>query len=195
MLPRPRGQFLPARENCRGFGVNSVEKAHRDILGALVIEHNIRSSNAPTLQELRTKYHLKISDALLESSIKPWEDQGILGTYRTLSDGTSVKIKQSCYSEALSEFLKLWGANEFSVDGKKEEVFSDTDAYENFPLPNGWKFFVFEQKLEPIKSKVVKSPKLELLEVPKATINWTKWGAIAAIFAIPTMILLWWLTI
>jgi hypothetical protein len=175
--------------------MNSVEKAHRDILGALVIEHNIRSSNVPTLQELRTKYHLKISDALLESSIKPWEDRDILGIYRTLSSGTSVKIKQSCYSEALSEFLKLWGANEFSVDGKKEEVLADADAYEGFPLPSGWKFFVFEQKSKSTNSNVVKSPHLRSLDVPKATIDWTKWGAIAAIFAIPTMILLWWLTI
>lgn len=176
------------QEICRGVWVNSVEKAHRDILGALVIEHNIRSSHAPTLEELRAKYHLKISDALLESSIKPWEDQGIIAIYRTLNDGTSAQIKQSCYSEALSEFLELWGANEFSVDGIKEEVFSDTDAYENFPLPDGWKFFLFENSPQTSAENRVVVEEENPAAKPKKKVDWQKLSFIAAILiAITTL--------
>lgn len=124
--------------------MNSVDRASRDILIALVIEANRQTSSIPDLNELRSRYNIKISDILLHSSIERWDAQGLLIVARSY-DGTGACIKPGKYGSALSELLQLLNATTFEVNWKKEEILTDAEKIVDFPSPSGWKIFQFDR--------------------------------------------------
>ena len=120
--------------------MNAVQQASRDILVALVMEGNRNLSDIPDLDDLRSRYHLWISDILLESSIEPWEAKGFLIVARS-KDGTSACVRPDKYGMALSALLDLLDATLFEVSWIKEEILTDAAISPELPSPSGWKIF------------------------------------------------------
>lgn len=117
--------------------MNAVDQAERDMLVALIMEHNLGTSDIPDLEHLRSKYNLKISDALLGSSIDSWDSKGFLIVSKTFS-GTAASIKPSKYGAALSALLKLIDGTIFEVDWKRERILTDGNLDDKFPGLIGW---------------------------------------------------------
>ncbi len=125
--------------------MNAVERASRDMLVALIMEANRQSGSILDLNELRTKFNLKISDALLPSSIDDWESRDYLIISRTF-DGTGAGIRPNKYGAALSSLLEILNADHFEVNWQKEEILTDVDVWADFPSPNGWKLLLIEKE-------------------------------------------------
>jgi hypothetical protein len=109
----------------------------------MIMEANRQTSDIPDLRDLKSKYSLKISDVLLDSSIDPWEARDLLIVSRTY-DGTGACIKPGKYGPALSELLQILDATTFEVNWAKEEILTDAASDSSWPGLAGWKIFQFD---------------------------------------------------
>ena len=124
--------------------MNSVEQASRDMLIALVIDAARGDGDIPNLEDLRQRYHIKVSDQLLGASVEPWLQANWLIDART-KDSASVRLKLDRFGAALSKVLDYLDATQFEISWKKEEILTDANAGQDIPCPSGWKLLYFEK--------------------------------------------------
>ncbi|MDN3645498.1 hypothetical protein QWY75_04650 [Pontixanthobacter aestiaquae] len=125
--------------------MNTVQKARRDILIALVIEAEKGSSSVPDVLDIGRDYHLKYEDNILKSAVTPWLDRGYLISQQMMDGSVIASIKPAKFSDALSDVLDFLDATFFRVDWKKEEVITDADQSIEIPCREGWKLFHTER--------------------------------------------------
>lgn len=130
--------------------MNSVERAQRDMLFALVMEASRERGWEDDVETIRSKYNLKIPGTLLSASLEPWEEQGILSVSRH-SDGISAQVRKSKYGAALSTLMQLLGATTFEINWTKEEILHDSLQDADWPGLPGWKQYQLarDAKTEP----------------------------------------------
>jgi len=121
--------------------VNSFEVAEKKILFALLTQYHIHSSAVNDLDALNTKYNIKLPSEWLYSSVTTWEEFGWVNVSRTLDGKVSAAIRRDQYGKALNEILSWLGAETLSIDGKKEEIFSDISPPDDIPMQSGWKWY------------------------------------------------------
>jgi hypothetical protein len=134
--------------------LNVLDRARREIFAALLMEYHRSQGSLADYADLAERYHLKEPESLFDPVVSEIEHNLI---FNRTWNGLSVRIKSSGYSDIFRKVLDNLGATELTIDWKKEEVFSDADGPDWFPVPVGWKWF----QLKPDQSNLN-------LEIPAA---------------------------
>ncbi|QKG71502.1 hypothetical protein [Erythrobacter mangrovi] len=126
--------------------MNSVERIRGQMQVALVIEGHKQTGAIPNLLELASAYSIKGEPALINSSIKGWENENLLIVSRTLDGKVAAALRHDCIADALSHVLDSLGAETFKVDWSKEEILTDATNEALIVARDGWKLLTFERE-------------------------------------------------
>lgn len=178
--------------------------AERNVLAALFIDSHRPGDRLLDVDELAHSYHVHVSERWFAAIVADLKARGIVMTFADKESSSAVLIDGG-YKAARRQLLDHLGATNFQVDWKKQEILTDVDCPEGFPMAVGWKWRqyagekpnpapkpeprpLFEGTAEsiPWEAQVaspeviagIPFPLLRAAPVPPERIHWTKWGTI-----------------
>ena len=185
--------------------MNSVERIKRKMQVALLIEAHKQSGAIPNLIELASAYSIEGDPALINSSIKDWENENFLIVSRTLDGKVAAALRRDCVADALSQVMDFLDAETFQVNWKKEEILTDATDQSVVVARDGWKLLSLANERPATPESVELAPSTPIhitnnfspmnnvsseLPRPSTGISWAGWvGAVIGIIAI--VVALW----
>lgn len=124
---------------------SDLQLSREKALFILVIEHLSGANNYQPVAELNERYHAKIPEHLLLDAFSHWQKEGLAKTYRA---GTplSARLRRDACGDAYEMVLASLGATSLKVAADLREIYTDADAMDDVPLPDGWKWFTFAKE-------------------------------------------------
>lgn len=136
-LARPTEASDPAPK------LTSIEVGRRQMLFALIIAHETRSSSFQDLKVLNEAYNIRMPASLVASSISPWVDLGWVKRNATLDGKVAALLSREHYGDALQFIMEWLGATSLTVDVQKKEIVADVSPTQQVCLPDRWSWFTF----------------------------------------------------
>jgi hypothetical protein len=183
--------------------VDDFELAERNVLAALFIDSHRSGDRLLDAEELARLYHIHVSEKWFAAIVAELKAEGMVMTYADKESSSAVLVDGG-YKAARQRVLEQLGAASFQVDWNKEEILTDAEYPDRYPLPIGWKWLQYDSdnrkpKASPRPIAEVQGT-AEAIPLSFATLNpetivgmplptppppppprridWTKWGTI-----------------